>query len=550
MAQVSSGELDDRVLGRTWTVRLDAAARGTAAVRVSCSRPACLPERLPTAAAGRTNAVAHLKAHLKAIAGPRPDAFCVCKAEGCQAHNLSRRDERPERGEPWRCGGPVVLAIVTDREGRWWRAMECCSRCAAATPGAKTVATAPPAPRKGNAADGSGVPAAADRTRAGVAALEDTAVLFSDNANSASSTARSGDPAPPPPRSGPLPRARAATSASASPAAAAAPRGTKPWGKIGQRTVPQNLRPDVLRVELIELGDAFRAYQQRAEPDLALLATLHERKARAFALWADVTRTEALREEAERAEKAARTTRAMHANRAHRPTCGDTDATGPQVEWLLTRGQAVHARAVLDHVQDHSPHPEAEVRLAVLMLTLRAARAGTGNVTGQDLTGWLAGDAEPVLERLVTGDWLRLSCTVAQALASRPEDAVAFTVPTLLPDRPRPFAFGKTSRSKISGWAQKAVGDRKLRKKKLGPATRLLALYAAAHSRPDGQLGPEQDGGLHLDRLSAFCALPAEEIGEQAELLVTADWFSEADTSQDRLRARLSERVLPLSGLL
>ncbi|MGW4824863.1 hypothetical protein ACWEP4_39610 [Streptomyces sp. NPDC004227] len=46
----------------------------------------------------------------------------------------------------------------------------------------------------------------------------------------------------------------------------------------------------------------------------------------------------------------------------------------------------MHARTVLHYVAAHSPHPKAEVRLAVLMLNLRAARAGTGNVTGQDLT--------------------------------------------------------------------------------------------------------------------------------------------------------------------
>ncbi|MER7120141.1 hypothetical protein ACFQL8_06975 [Streptomyces goshikiensis] len=31
------------------------------------------------------------------------------------------------RTEPSRCGGPVVLAVVTDREGRWWQVTKCCS---------------------------------------------------------------------------------------------------------------------------------------------------------------------------------------------------------------------------------------------------------------------------------------------------------------------------------------------------------------------------------------------------------------------------------------
>ncbi len=48
---------------------------------------------------------------------------------------------------PGGAGGAVVLAVVADREGRWWQVMECCSRCAAAHPTAKVVATAPPPAR-------------------------------------------------------------------------------------------------------------------------------------------------------------------------------------------------------------------------------------------------------------------------------------------------------------------------------------------------------------------------------------------------------------------
>ncbi|MFB7327295.1 hypothetical protein [Streptomyces sp. NPDC056190] len=314
--------------------------------------------------------------------------------------------------------------------------------------------------------------------------------------------------------------------------------------------MPHDLEPDVLRLELIELGDAFRAYQQRTEPGLALLAELHERKARAFRLWADVSGDGSLRYEAHRAEKAAQTTREMHTNRTGQPVGDTAGGDQPVVERLLTRQQAVHARAVLNYVAAHSPHPEAEVRLAVFMLTLRAARTGTGNVTGQDLTGWLPDDAEQVVQRLVAADWLRLPGTVAEMMASRPEDPTAFTVPALLPEQPRPFDFGKTTRSRISGWAQKVVGDRKIRKKKLGTTTRLLGLYTAAHIRPDGRLGPVEDGGLHLDEVAAFCTLPPDAVAEHAGLLVTADWLAEADTAGERLRGQLTRRVLPLGGML
>ncbi|MGW2132373.1 hypothetical protein [Streptomyces coelicoflavus] len=322
------------------------------------------------------------------------------------------------------------------------------------------------------------------------------------------------------------------------------------WAKVAQRIVPDDLQPDALRVELTELGDAFRAYQRRPEPDLAVLAELHDRKARAFASWADVTGDASLREEADRAATAARTTREMDANRRGILLDGE----GPVIERLLTRGQGVHLRNVLEHVRVGSPRPEAEARLAVLMITLRAARAGTGNVTGQDLGGWLQGDAERVLQELVDVGWLLLpeDVTADDALTSRPEEPTQVTVPTLIPTQPRPFFFGKVTRARLSGWAQKVVGDRKLRKKKAAAATRLLAVYTAAHSRPDGCLGgADEDAGLALDEVAQFCGLRPEDVAEHAGLLVAAGWLAEEpDTAGGRLRGRLADRALPLSGLL
>ncbi|MFD7466075.1 hypothetical protein [Streptomyces tendae] len=380
------------------------------------------------------------------------------------------------------------------------------------------------------------------------------AVMFSDGvpspSHSHSPAAASGAPAESTgvpaegTRSTALPRARTG------PPRRGSRREKKSWPKIAQRIVPDDLQPEVLRLELTELGDAFRAYQRRPEPDLAVLAELHDRKARAFALWADVTDDASLREEADRAVAAARTTREMDANRRGVPVGGE----GPVIERLLTRGQGVHARTVLEHVRVGSPLPGAEARLAVLMLTLRAARAGTGNVTGQDLGGWLQGDAERVLRELVDVGWLLLpeDVTADDALTSRAEEPAQVTVPSLLAGAPRPFFFGKVTRARLSGWAQKVVGDRKLRKKKAGAATRLLAVYTAAHSSPGGCLGGGgEDAGLALDEVAQFCGLRPGEVAEHAGLLTAAGWLEEeADTADGRLRGRLAERVLPLSGLL
>lgn len=535
---------DERIVGRVWTVRLDPYGRPSAgAVRLSCSRPTCTEQRFPGGAtAGRKAAIGHVNthlAHIRAGGGPRGEAWCACRAMDCAWHTPEagrRGGTRPSAAV--RCGGPVVLTVYADRAGRLWRIAEMCARCAASTPGCRVLDTAPPTERTNAPARPNHAADNADAHPTGSTGQKGAAAVFSDHGPFPAS----GTPASP--AAGPLlPHARAA--APATPFQRAKRR-----GKIGQRTVPHNLEPDVLRLELIELGDAFRAYQQRPQPDLVLLATLHERKARAFRLWADVSGDGALRREAQRAELAAQTTSEMHTNRTGQ-VAGDTvGADVPVVERLLTRGQAVHARAVLDHVAAHTPHPEAEVRLVVLMLTLRAARAGTGNVTGQDLTGWLQDDAERVLQQLVAANWLRLPGTVADVMASRPEDPTAITVPTLLPEQMRPFTFGKTTRTRISGWAQKAVGDRKIRKKKLGATTRLLALYTAAHTRPDGHLGLPEDGGLPLDQVAAFCAVSPEQVSEHADLLVAADWLTGADTAQGLLRGQLTERVLPLSGLL
>lgn len=538
MAVEAGTQPTERFTGRVWTVRLDPHGHPSAGVvRLSCSRPACADQRFPGGAgAGRRAAIGHVNGHLAHIregGGPRGEVWCACRAADCAWHapgrDAGRRGgTRPSAGAA-RCAGPVVLTVYADRAGRLWRIAEVCARCAAAGSDCRVLDTAAPPGRP--AAAGTGQRPGVGPESAG-GAVADVAVAFSDHGSSSSAGVSSVA------ASAAVPRARVA-----SPGGAA--RRGKRWGKIAQRIVPHDLEPDVLRVELIELGDAFRGYQQRTDADLVLLAELHERKSRAFALWAEVSGDGSLRHEAERAEKAAQTTREMYEGHV------GSLVGGPVVERLLTRNQAGHVRTVLDHVAARAPRPEAEVRLAVLMLTLRAARAGTGNITGQDVTGWLQGDAEPVVERLVAADWLRLPGTVAELMASRPEDPTAYTVPTLLPDQPRPFGFGKATRSRISGWAQKVVGDRKIRKKKLGAATRLLALYTAVHARPDGHLGHSEDGGLPLDRVAAFCGLPPDQVAEYAEGLIAAGWFVEAGTARGRvLRGRLTERVLPLSGLL
>lgn len=506
MTQPAVSELDERVPGRRWTVRLDAVGRGSTAVRVSCSRPACDEQRLPSAAAGRAAAVAHIKAHLRAAPAPRAAAYCACRLVGCHTH---LPDTGRPRTEPWRCGGPVVLAVVTDRESRWWQVMECCSRCAAATPGAKTAATSQPPPAADHRAT---TPAAGTGSAAGTGVPQ-----FSDHQVA-----------------GPVPVPRVASA-----------RSRPPQAKIAQRVIPHDLRPVALQDELIELGNLFRAYQQRDEPDLELLADLQERKARAFTTWADATSEGPLRWEARRAEQAAATARLQHQQR----TGGITGGDGPAVTRLLTvPGQWEHARSVLAYVADHTPLPGPDERLLVLMLTLRAALTGTGNLVGQDLTALGLTDPEDLVEKLTACGWLKLPGTAGDLLASRPENPTSVTVPSLAPgkDGTGPFTFGKKMRPKLSGWAQKVISDKKLRKAKATSATRLLALTLATQTDASGFLG-SGGHGIALNTVAAWAPADSSELQHLVDQLTAADWLTDTVLTDTRLTGRLTERVLPLA---
>jgi hypothetical protein len=296
----------ERVAGRVWTVRLDPHGRpGAGAVRLSCSGAGCAERRLADAAAGRKAAVDHVKAHLhrvRAEGGPDGAAGCGCRAVSCAWHvpDPAVRAGRPRAdAEPPRCGGPVVFTVYADRFGRLWRVAEVCSRCAAAVAGCRVVLTTPGTPSSSGSggAPGGGGPGG---RRDGPAGGTPVAAVFSDRR---AAEARAAVPAA---RQGAAPRSAARTA-----------------GRIGKLLVPGNLEPEALRVELVELGDAFRAHQARPEVDLLLLAKLHARKARAVARWAEVSGNEGLRREAERAEKAAATHREMHANRQKARTAGD-----------------------------------------------------------------------------------------------------------------------------------------------------------------------------------------------------------------------------------
>ncbi|MYW30779.1 hypothetical protein GT040_16215, partial [Streptomyces sp. SID2119] len=331
----------------------------------------------------------------------------------------------------------------------------------------------------------------------------------------------------------------------AAPAPRTKPRRNRRTGKIAQRFVPHDLHPIALRDELIELGNLFRAYQERPEPDLEQLAELHSRKAEAFRTWAEVTGETELRLDAERAEQAAAAALLQHQQRTGQSPVGEGEVTNRLLPGLT---QWEHARTVLAHVAEHTPLPGPEARLMAVMLTLRSALTGTGNLVGQDVRGLPLTEPEELIGRLVDSGWLSIPGTAEDLLASRPESPTPITIPSLMPDEDGqgPFDFGRKTRPKLSGWAQRVVGDKKLRKKKTVAATRLLALALAVRTTTDGRLGPEGEG-VDLAVLTSWCTVEPDELEPLVEQLTVADWLEEAAVTDGRLTGRLAERVLQVS---
>lgn len=97
---------------------------------------------------------------------------------------------------------------------------------------------------------------------------------------------------------------------------------------------------------------------------------------------------------------------------------------------------------------------------------------------------------------------------------------------------------------KLSGWAQKIVSDKKLRKAKATAGTRLLALTPATQVSAAGELGSGGQG-VALEVLAARVPVDPGELQHLVHQLTAADWLAEATLTGTRLSGRLTERVLP-----
>ncbi|WP_257137992.1 hypothetical protein [Streptomyces sp. b84] len=155
---------------------------------------------------------------------------------------------------------------------------------------------------------------------------------------------------------------------------------------------------------------------------------------------------------------------------------GEAVDVSPLLPFLLTARQGEAARALLSYVAS-LPLPGSDPQLLAAVVTIRAARGGTGNLTGADLAALrLTGPREAV--QALRGLGWQIGDGIFDSDPAAPP--VPVTVPELARETDHPLPLGKHVRSRVSGWTTRALSAKPV--KKLPPAARLAGLFTAAHS--------------------------------------------------------------------
>ncbi|MEU8678162.1 hypothetical protein [Streptomyces sp. NPDC048560] len=150
---------------------------------------------------------------------------------------------------------------------------------------------------------------------------------------------------------------------------------------------------------------------------------------------------------------------------------------------LLTEQQGEAARTLLGYVAS-LPLDGPDAQVLALVVAVRAARGGVGNLTGTDLRSLRLSDADGALAALRGLGWKPAS----DLLLADPQTPVAISVPALSGVTGRAtLPFGKAMRSRVSGWSMRTMAAKPLRK--TDAATRLAALFLAAGGSSDECLG-------------------------------------------------------------
>ncbi len=164
--------------------------------------------------------------------------------------------------------------------------------------------------------------------------------------------------------------------------------------------------------------------------------------------------------------------------------------------FLLTPRQGEAARVLLSYV-GALPLKGSDAKLLAMVVAIRAARGGIGNLTGQDVRSLRLADPEGAVTALAPLGWQGQEALLGEDLVT----PVGVAVPDLTGRPDSPLPFGKVMRSRVSGWTVRTMSAKPV--KKTSAAARLAALFLAAH-------GPADDCGTLPGHLPDECraALP------------------------------------------
>lgn len=155
---------------------------------------------------------------------------------------------------------------------------------------------------------------------------------------------------------------------------------------------------------------------------------------------------------------------------------GEAVGAPPPLPFLLTVPQGEAARALLSYVAS-LPLPGPDPQLLATVAVIRAARGGTGNLTGADLAALRLNDPGGAVQAVRGLGW-QIGDGIFDSDPAAPP--VPVTVPDLTRETDHPLPLGKHVRTRVSGWTTRALSAKPV--KKLPPAARLAGLFAAAHS--------------------------------------------------------------------
>ncbi|MEU1212465.1 hypothetical protein ACFYSH_14510 [Streptomyces sp. NPDC005791] len=165
-----------------------------------------------------------------------------------------------------------------------------------------------------------------------------------------------------------------------------------------------------------------------------------------------------------------------------------------------------------------------DAQLLAVVVAIRAARSGIGNLTGQDVRSLRLADSGAAVTALGALGWQGYEALLGEDLVT----PVGVAVPDLADRTDARLPFGKVMRSRVSGWTVRTLSAKPV--KKTSTAARLAALFLAAY-------GPADEHGTLPAHLPEECraALPD---------LLTKGFLQEWDGD----RYLLAEAVRHLSG--